>query len=56
MRTRLRDSHLRLVYGLEADLGEPQKRGTFGEGRRRIVSLTSGTFSGPALDGKLLVA
>jgi uncharacterized protein DUF3237 len=42
------------VYRLEAALGEPLELGETAAGRRRIVPLTSGTFAGPELNGKLL--
>jgi hypothetical protein len=50
----LPDPRLTLVYRLEAVLGEPLDLGEVSQGRRRIVPLTGGTFSGPELDGKLL--
>jgi Protein of unknown function (DUF3237) len=42
------------VYRLEATLGEPLDLGESVKGHRRIVPLTGGTFSGPALNGELL--
>jgi hypothetical protein len=42
------------VYRLEATLGEPLDPGDLAQGRRRIVPLTGGTFTGPDLNGKLL--
>ncbi len=45
---------LTLIYRLEAVLGEPLDLGDVSQGRRRIVPLTAGTFSGPELNGKLL--
>jgi muconolactone delta-isomerase len=42
------------VYRLEADLGQPLELGDTAQGQRRIVPLTAGTFTGPALSGKLL--
>ena len=45
---------LALVYRLEATLGEPLDVGETREGRRRIVPLTGGTFSGPELTGELV--
>jgi hypothetical protein len=50
----LPEPQLTLVYRLEAVLGEPLDLGEVSQGRRRIVPLTGGTFSGPELDGKLL--
>jgi uncharacterized protein DUF3237 len=35
-------------------VGEPLDLGGLGQGRRRIVPLTGGTFAGPELNGKLL--
>jgi hypothetical protein len=51
---RLPEPRLTRVYRLEASLGEPQDLGDVTQGRRRIVPLTGGTFSGPELNGKLL--
>jgi Protein of unknown function (DUF3237) len=48
MSARLPHPSLTRVYRLEATLGDP------GQGRRRIVPLTSGTLAGPELNGKLL--
>ena len=45
---------LRLVYRLEARLGEPLELGETTLGRRRIVPLTAGTFRGPEISGRLL--
>jgi hypothetical protein len=45
---------LSLVYRLEARLGEALDLGETGFGRRRIVPLTAGTFSGPEISGRLL--
>jgi hypothetical protein len=42
------------VFRLEASLGEPLDLGETTQGRRRIVSLTGGTFTGPELNGTLL--
>jgi len=39
------------VYRLEASLGEPLDLGDTTQGRRRIVPLTGGTFTGPDLNG-----
>src|SRR5215470_4478052 len=54
MSDQLPDPHLTRVYGLEATLGEPQDLGEIAGGRRRIVPLTGGTFTGPELSGTLL--
>ena len=42
------------IYRLEATLGEPLDLGDLAHGRRRIVPLTGGTFTGPELNGRLL--
>jgi hypothetical protein len=39
---------------LEATLGDPLDLGDTGRGRRRIVPLTGGSFSGPELSGALI--
>jgi hypothetical protein len=54
MTTLLPGPSLTLIYRLEAVLGEPLDVGDVSQGRRRIVPLTAGTFSGPELNGKLL--
>ena len=50
----LPDPSLTRVYLLEATLGEPLDLGNVAQGRRRIVPLTGGTFTGPELNGTLL--
>ncbi len=50
----LPDPRLAAVYRLEATLGEPVELGDTAHGRRRIVPLTGGTFTGPAINGALL--
>jgi hypothetical protein len=50
----LPEPRLTRVFRLEAALGEPLDVGDCGQGRRRIVPLTGGTFTGPELSGKLL--
>jgi hypothetical protein len=50
----LPDPSLTRVYRLEATLGEALELGEIAEGRRRIVPLTGGTFTGPELNGSLL--
>ncbi len=45
---------LSLVYRLEATLGQPLELGDTAQGRRRIVPLTGGTFTGPELNGTLV--
>lgn len=52
--THLPAPHLSLVYRLEAALGQPLELGETAFGRRRIVPLTGGTFTGPDLSGTLL--
>ena len=54
MSARLPDPSLTRVYRLEATVGEPLDLGDIAQGRRRIVPLTGGTFTGPDLNGKLL--
>jgi muconolactone delta-isomerase len=44
------------VYRLEAALGEPLDLGETAHGRRRIVPLAGGTFTGPELSGTLVPA
>ena len=50
----LPDPSLTRVYRLEATLAETLELGDVAQGRRRIVPLTGGTFTGPDLNGKLL--
>ena len=50
----LPEPRLTRVYRLEAVLGDPLDVGEVGQGRRRIVPLTGGAFTGPELNGKLL--
>jgi Protein of unknown function (DUF3237) len=54
MSTKLPDPRLTKVYRLEATLGPPLDVGDVAQGRRRIVPLTGGTFTGPALNGELV--
>jgi hypothetical protein len=49
----LPDPSLTRVYRLEATVGEPLELGDIARGRRRIVPLTGGTFTGPELNGTL---
>lgn len=51
---RLPDPRLTLVYRLEAALAPPLDLGEVAGGRRRIVPLTGGTFTGPGLRGVLV--
>lgn len=50
----LPEPRLRPVYRLSATLGTPLSVGGGGEGQRRIVPLTGGTFTGPEIKGTLL--
>lgn len=50
----LPEPRLTLVYRLEATVGEPLDLGEIGQGRRRIVTLTGGTFAGPEMSGTLV--
>ena len=50
----LPDVRLVPVYRLEATVGSPLDLGGNGQGRRRIVPLTSGTFTGPEIHGTLI--
>ena len=43
-----------MVYRLEATVAPPLELGETAQGRRRIVPLTGGTFSGPEVSGRLL--
>jgi Protein of unknown function (DUF3237) len=54
MSPRLPEPRLTLIYRLEATLGQPLELGDTAHGRRRIVPLTGGTFSGPELNGTLV--
>jgi hypothetical protein len=54
MSSQLPEPRLRKVYRLEATLAAPIEFGDVAAGRRRIVPLTGGTFSGPQIKGKLL--
>ena len=50
----LPDPSMTRVFRLEATLGEPLELGDIARGKRRIVPLTGGTFTGPELNGTLL--
>ncbi|HEU0316286.1 MAG TPA: DUF3237 domain-containing protein [Solirubrobacteraceae bacterium] len=54
MSARLPEPRLTQVYRLEATLAPPLELGAIAGGRRRIVPLTGGAFSGPELNGTLL--
>jgi hypothetical protein len=50
----LPEPRLTLIYRLEATLDQPLELGDTAHGRRRIVPLTGGTFTGPELNGTLV--
>ena len=50
----LPDPSVTRVFCLEATVGEPLELGDIARGKRRIVPLTGGTFTGPELNGTLL--
>jgi muconolactone delta-isomerase len=52
--SQLPDPRLTQVYRLEAALGQPLELGDTTQGHRRIVPLTAGSFTGPAISGTLL--
>jgi muconolactone delta-isomerase len=54
VRDRLPEPRLKLVYRLEATLGQPLDLGDAAHGHRRIVPQTGGTFTGPEISGRLL--
>ena len=54
MSNELPDPRLRKVYRLEATLARPLDLGDTAQGRRRIVPLTGGAFTGLEINGKLL--
>ena len=54
MSDQLPEPRLTKVYRLEATLGDPQNVGEIPGGRRRIVPLTGGTFTGPEISGRLV--
>ena len=51
---RLPSPRLTPVYRLEATLGQPLELGDTKQGRRRIVPLTDGAFTGPDMSGTLV--
>jgi hypothetical protein len=51
---RLPAPQLSLVYRLDATVGPPLELGEIPPGRRRIVAVTGGSFTGPELKGILL--
>lgn len=54
MSDQLPEPRLILVYRLEATVDAPLDLGDIGQGRRHIVPLTGGTFTGPEINGQLL--
>ena len=52
--TPLPEPRIRHVYRLDATLGEPLDLGEVTGGRRRVIALTGGRFTGPELSGRLL--
>jgi Protein of unknown function (DUF3237) len=54
MSNHLPEPRLNLVYRLEATVDAPLDLGDIGRGRRHIVPLTGGMFSGPEISGQLL--
>ncbi len=54
MTNALPEPRLMKILRLEASLGEALDVGSVPQGRRRIVPLTGGTFTGPELNGRLL--
>jgi len=54
MSNRLPDPRLTKVYRLEVALGQALDFGNVAQGRRRIVPLVEGTFTGPEISGTLL--
>ena len=50
----LPDPSMTRVFRLDATLGEPLELGDIARGKRRIVPLTGGTFTGPELNGTLV--
>jgi len=51
---RLPDPQLRLVFRIEATLGEALEIGETSAGRRRIVPIAGGSFEGPELSGTVI--
>ena len=54
MSIRLPDPRLTKIYRLEVTLGQALDLGDTAQGRRRIVPLVEGTFTGPEINGKLI--
>jgi hypothetical protein len=45
---------LEFIFAAHVTVGEPRDLGDIGKGRRRIVPITGGTFSGPEMRGIVL--
>ncbi len=45
---------LDFIFGAHVTVGRPQDLGVFNKGRRRVVPITGGDFSGPDLRGTVL--
>jgi hypothetical protein len=54
MEFRLPEPRLTPVYRLDATVGQPVDVGSTAQGRRRVLPLTGGTFTGPELSGTLV--
>jgi hypothetical protein len=54
MSNQLPEPRLTQIYRLEATVGAPLDLGDIGRGRRHIVPLTGGMFTGPEISGQLL--
>jgi uncharacterized protein DUF3237 len=54
MADQLPEPRLTFVYRLEATVASPVDLGPIPQGRRRIIALEAGTFTGPDLKGVLL--
>jgi hypothetical protein len=46
--------HLEFIFDAHVTVGEPLDLGDVGNGRRRIVPITGGDFSGPQMRGEVL--
>jgi hypothetical protein len=45
---------LDFIFAAHVTVGEPRDLGDIGKGRRRVVPITGGTFSGPGISGIVL--
>jgi uncharacterized protein DUF3237 len=54
MSTALPEPRLRMIFRLDASVGDALDGGKVTQGRRRIVPLTGGRFAGPEFGGSLL--